>query len=407
MGCSKSKNNEEDIEESKKNELKNESKNELIKSMDNKSHQNYNLTSIDKSSLGNALLYSYNCGNIYNKTILKKIRLKKKLINIPKKEPFTITTINSDSLEVYLIKINACSFLIEYLIPIWFEKDTYIKFITQGKWRIDKNYEYTDSAGMPSSSILKFNYGAVVGRVGSGKNFLLIPNEFTYYTTNEGPLYLKMNLPKKIKVNPEGTMEIKVFDGKLMSKEDIHQKIGWKEKDMKYDYKLSNELENELTVELNNLRMNPLLYYEKNIENNQYKIWTEDFLNQMKKNNENNEIQPFSINNNCYSILHKYILITYERLKRKCLNKSTNLNLIDLQDKVSCFISGELMCDNKVSIKLTKKNKGADICYQYLFDKNFRKAIFSKKYTSIAVKIVEEFYDDSNLVILAIMKSGN
>ncbi len=61
----------------------------------------------------------------------------------------------------------------------------------------------------------------------------------------------------------------------------------------------------------------------------------------------------------------------------------------------------------KSALNSQKKNKGADICYQYLFDKNFRKAIFSKKYTSIAVKIVEEFYDDSNLIILAIMKGGN
>ena len=399
MGCSKSKNTE-DIEQSEKE------KNELIKSMDNKPIKNNNLISIDKSSSGNALLFSYNKGTIYNKTILKRIRLKKRQ-NIPKKEPFTITTINYNSLEIYLIKINASSFLGEYLIPIWFEKNTYIKFITLGKWRIDKNYEFTDSGGMPSSTTLKYNYGAAVARVGSGKTFLLCPNEFTYYTMNEGPLYLKINLPKKIKVNPEGTMEIKVFDGKLMSKEEIHEKIGWKEKNMKYDCKYSNELENELTVEINNLRMNPILYYEKNIENNQNKIWTEDFLKKMKNYNETNETQPLIINNHCYSILHSYIELNYEHLKSKCLNRSTNINLGDLENKISFHISSELMCDNKVGCKITKNNNAIDICNQYLFDKNFRKNIFMKEYTSIAIKIIEDFYENSNLIILAFMKGGN
>jgi hypothetical protein len=399
MGCSKSKNIEV-IEQAEKNE-----KNELIKSMENKTIKNNNLISIDKSSSGNGLLFSYNKGTIYNKTILKRIRLRKRQ-NIPKKEPFTITTINYNSLEIYLIKINASSFLVEYLIPIWFEKNTYIKFITLGKWRIDKNYEFTDSAGMPSSSSLKYNYGAAVARVGSGKTFLLCPNEFTYYTMNEGPLYLKINLPKKIKVNPEGTMEIKVFDGKLMSKEEIHEKIGWKEKNMKYDFKYSNELENELTVEINNLRMNPILYYEKNIENNQNKIWTEDFVKKMKKYNETNETQPLIINNHCYSLLHNYIELNYERLKSKCLNRSTNINLGDLENKISFHISCELMCDNKVGCKITKKNDGVGICNQYLFDNNFRKNIFMKEYTSIAIKIIEDFYENSNLIILAFMKGG-
>ena len=148
--------------------------------------------------------------NIYNKS--KTYTSNKK----PKVSPFSITKISSDEVkEIYLIKVNASYFLKEELIPIWFEKDIYIKFITKAKWRIDRKYNYTDSKGMPSSRSLGFNYGAAIARIGSGPKFILQPNDFTYLNKFEGPLYLRMNLPKNLDVCPEGNMEIKVFDGIL------------------------------------------------------------------------------------------------------------------------------------------------------------------------------------------------
>ena len=254
MGCAKSKSVEE---------INQTEPNPLIKSAENLPLKE-KLSVLDKKEKGNTLLFSYNQQSSYNKSIYRKT--KNTLKNSPiknKKDPYIITSIDSDYGQITIVKLNACSFLTEYLIPIWFEKNTFIKFITTGKWRIDKSYEYTDSAGMPSSHSMNFNYGAAVARVGSGPSFLLSPNEFTYYTNFEGPLYLKMNLPKKIKVSPEGTIEVKVFDGTLMSIEEINEKIGWKEKDMNYENKNSTEIENELTVNLNNLRMNPILFYEK------------------------------------------------------------------------------------------------------------------------------------------------
>ena len=130
-----------------------------------------------------------------------------------------------------------------------------------------------------------------------------------------------MFLPKKIKLNPEGTMEIKIFDGNLMSIEEIYEKIGWKEIDLKYNNRKSTEVENDLTINFNNLRMNPILFYEKNIKNSQNKIWTEEFLKQMKNNNDNYGILPFNINNNCHIFLHNYIELHYDDIKKKLLIK--------------------------------------------------------------------------------------
>jgi len=47
----------------------------------------------------------------------------------------------------------------------------------------------------------------LVGGVGRGKEFVLPPGKLVHYSNNEGPIYLRMNFPKHIKINPEGEME--------------------------------------------------------------------------------------------------------------------------------------------------------------------------------------------------------
>ena len=47
----------------------------------------------------------------------------------------------------------------------------------------------------------------MVGGVGRGKEFVLPPGKLVHYSNNEGPIYLRMNFPKHIKINPEGKME--------------------------------------------------------------------------------------------------------------------------------------------------------------------------------------------------------
>ena len=404
MGCTKSKS--VDVAENTFPNAQNPptTQNDLIKSAELLPSKN-KIQTFSKTEKSNALMVSYKSlksnGSFLRKTQSPSSR---NMINKQKKEPFTISTIDSDLFNIIIIKINACSFLTEYLIPIWFNNNTYIKFITKGKWRIDKKYDFTDSTGKPSSNILKFNYGALIGRIGSGKAFVITPNEFTFYTEEEGPLYLKMNLPKNINVNPEGTMEIKVFDGILMNIEEIYERIGWKGKDMRYDNTISTEIENELTNDFNSLRMNPILFYEKIIKTSHNKIWTEQFIKQMQTNNDNNGIPPFSINNNLYIYLHNYIGLNYEYIKNNITKRDVNKFLRDLEDKININIKDEFCCENATNCRISKKNNSLDICTQYLFDIKFRKKIFNKKYNSIAIKVIEEFLEDSYLIILVIMK---
>ena len=367
--------------------------NELIKSTDT------NQKSINKTNLSmsnNTLKNSYSKENSCLQS--KEMRMTKK-----GKDPYIISQKKSDSCNIIIIKINPTYFLREYLIPVWFEKNTFIKFITKGKWRIDKNYDYTDSTGMPSSRSLIFNYGALVARVGTNPAFLLPPNEYTYHSKKAGPLYLRINLPKRIKVNPEGSMEVRIFDAEMMTIEEINKKIGWKQQVMKYDVDESTEFEQNLTNDINDLRMNPVLFYERNVKNIQNAIWTEGFLKDMKYNNDYNEIQPLSINNDCYVAIHNYIADSVEYIEKKIGNKKIQAFFEELQKLISINLKPKFS-DNVVNCKLTKKYKSVDVCVQYLLDEKFRKNIFNKDFKSIAVKVFDNYFVEGYLVIVAFLK---
>jgi hypothetical protein len=367
--------------------------NELIKS-----------TEINQKTINNTnLSMSYN--TLKNSNSKENYCLQSKEMKMTKKgkDPYVISQKKTDTCNIVIIKINPTYFLREYLIPIWFEKNTFIKFTTKGKWRIDKNYEYTDSTGMPSSRSLIFNYGALVARVGKNPAFLLPPNEYTYHSKKAGPLYLRMNLPKKLKVNPEGSMEIRIFDVEMITMEEINKKIGWKQQEMKFDVDESTEFEQNLANDINDLRMNPVLFYERNVKHIQNSIWTESFLKDMKYNNDYNGIQPLSINNDCYVDIHNYIAESIKNIEKKIGNKKNQAFTEEMQNLISINLKPKYS-DNVVNCKLTKKYNSIDVCIQYLLDEKFRKNIFNKDFKSIAVKIFDDFFVEGYLIIIVFLK---
>ena len=92
-----------------------ENKNEQNQLTDDKVNKN-NTNHLQASKSTNDFNSSF---NIYNKS---KTYLNNKDQKIP---PIIISTIGSPNIkEIYLIKVNACSFLKEEMIPIWFEKET-------------------------------------------------------------------------------------------------------------------------------------------------------------------------------------------------------------------------------------------------------------------------------------------
>ena len=358
-----------------------------------------------------------------------------------KKKPFIISETQTDPYKKVKITINASSFLDEYMMPIWCPKNVYIKFRVEGKWRIDKQYDYTDSKGLKSNHSKNFNYGALIGRIGKKNNDelsekekekktranslynqdnFLVANEAAFFVKEEGPLFLRPNLPKNMKIKPEGKLEVFVYDGDYMSIPDINEKIGWLEnativgeKSERSKTKSPNknkaniielnekEIENALIKNINNLRMNPSMYYEKYISFNTNYLWTKEYLYNIKippkmPLKEDEEIYNF-LTNYAKSFIPEYI---------KKINK-INLKeyLTKMNESLSNYIADNVPLSNivRVKCKLTQKENPIDIIVQYLLDKQYRKNIFTQYSKRITVKITKNFFNDFSLVIMTII----
>ena len=86
-----------------------------------------NKKSLDKENSVNFLLTSYNKGSAYNQTEFKD----KKRLKSPKDgkdAAFIIKTLKTNDCEINIINIKVSLFLRVFLIPIWVEKGSYIKF---------------------------------------------------------------------------------------------------------------------------------------------------------------------------------------------------------------------------------------------------------------------------------------
>ena len=334
----------------------------------------------------------------------KKISVNKSKTNIkPNKEPFTLKTEKIDSINLSTLTINASCFLKEYLIPIWFKKNDFIKFETAGRWRIDKNYDFTNTKGMPTPKTLDFNYGACIARIGSGEPFVILPQNFTYTTKHEGPLYLKMNLPRRLEIRPEGIIEMYIYDGEVLPIEEIYKRIGWIENNMKYGNNKGTEMENNLMTSLNNLRMNPVLFYEKYFREVKNILWIEKYLEEKEAQKNKYYRKPFQVKENYYDLINKYVNNNY--VNKKNVNKQkVSLNLNNMKENLQLLVKNELKCKNLIDCKLVQKYKINDICLLYLLDKKLRNHIFSNEYNCITIKIIENYLDESSLLILCFAK---
>ena len=382
----------------------------------------YNQKSFEKdASIG------LNSQEVSNSANLRSRKNKSK-INFRNKKPFIISEVETSPYKKVKILINACSFCEEYMMPIWCPKDVYIKFRVKGKWRIDKNYEFTDSRGFPSNSCIGFNYGAMIGRIGLGNKFL-VEDEATILAKKEGPLFMRQNLPKNIKLEPEGQLEITVYDGEYMKIEEINERIGWKESGIFNNDKESNknnekssdtnvgesnssikikknnknnnekdaqELEKKMRIYLNNLRLNPSLFYEKYINFNQSLIWTKKYLD----NKACNQITALEENETCYNYISEYFELPNQKKFLYKNNLSEYLSKVD--EDVEFFLCEQVSKVVKIKSKITQKDNPYEIIVQFLLDKKYRSYIFDEHSQFLTIKFFKNFFNKSSLVIMAI-----
>ena len=355
-------------------------------------------------------IYKYNTkGNSSNNMMIQsEDRLKNKKHN---KKPFIVTIIDSPN-KIIKILLNASSFREESIMPIWCLKDTYIKFKVKGKWRIDKLYQYTDSKGLPSNNKGGFGYGALIGRIGKGDKFI-VSNNKAILVKEEGPLYMKQLLPMNMKVDPEGSLEVIVFDGEYMDIDRINQKIGWIENNQinseqkddddnenknKKEEKMIKEFGNRIRNEINNLRMNPVIFYDQYISKTKNLNQTRNYLKQLSAEYRG-VLNPIDV---YYDAVLSYLELYTQNKNKKNVNRSNVANyLLELEQEVAYFLSNKFERNTKVKCRLTQKTNPKDIIIQCFYDKKYRFYIFNKKCLDLCVNVIHNFYKDFSLIVMA------
>ena len=332
-----------------------------------------------------------------------------------KRKPFQITVIEDSSYKKIKIVFNACAFLDESVMPIWCPKDSFIKFKVKGKWRIDKLYPYTDSKGLPSNNRGGFGYGALIGRIGKGEKFV-VSDDKAVIVKEEGPLYMKQLLPKNMKIEPEGSIEVCVYDGEYMNIDEINEKIGWIENNIenndinnkneifddntinKKEDNMKKEFENKIRNEMNNLRMNPLLFYDQFINKNKNLTNTRKYLEKLK----DEYLGVLNLNNDYYDAICGFLELFDQNKNKNNINKNNVTDyLLELEKEVEFFLIDKFEMKTKVKCRLTQKTNAKDIIIQCFYDKKYRFYIFNKKCRDLTVNVFNNFYKDFSLVIMA------
>ena len=340
-----------------------------------------------------------------------------------KKKPFVISVIEDSSYKKIKIIINANTFRDESLMPIWCPKNSYIKFQVKGKWRIGKLFPYTDSKGLPSSNNTGgFGYGALVGRIGNGDKFV-VADDKAVMAKEGGALYLKQLLPKNMEIDPEGSLEVNVFDGEYMNYEEINKKIGWIENNTinvdennqeenngkklskkEIEEKEKTEFETKIRNEFNNLRMNPLLSYDQYISKTRNLTQTRKYLEIFN----DTYLQALNPVEEYYEDIFNYFKLFAQNSNKINIKKNNVTDyLLGLEGEMGYYLTDKFQRNVKVKCRLTKKTNPRDIIIQCFYDKKYIFFIFNKKSQDLTVNTFKNYYKDFTLIIMAFTFESN
>ena len=397
MGCCGS----ENININQDNKNNNNNSNENDESTSNNINQNKNYK---KNLITDELSSEIKAFNVDN-------HLNLQFLSIPKKKQNNTNNNNQENgfeiknnLQFISLTIKAEYFLKETLLPIWINKGEYAKFMVKGKWRMGPNFPLTDSSGIPTSYSINFNYGALLGRIGQ-ENCFLIKDSTIQNTENGGQLSLRMNLPKnKTNIHPSGSLNIKIFDGIVMNQNEINKKIGWLEMSKLSQNKIFNKLEQSIINNLNNLRMNPVLFYEKNVQTYKNMILTKEFLSNLKFNDKR---RPFKIFELSIKKIRDYFDNKFDKKNFvKNISKISISAVLDkIEKKLDWYLQDNLQTSNfLLNCKFSKSKDPMEICLFFLFDEEIREYIFHINFLRISLNVINNFFYDHNLIILVLYK---
>ena len=223
-----------------------------------------------------------------------------------------------------------------------------------------------------------------------------------------------------MKIEPEGKLEVEVYDGEFMEIKDINNKIEWKEQgtieqiledennnnnnksNKNKNMKENKEFEKKLRNHFNNLRTNKSLYYEKYISFNPSLKTLKKILDKINEK-QKSPLSSQTVNEDYNKFLDEYINSLNQKETMKNVNNSRLIDYLPkLEEVIAYYLSDQFGTPVKVKSIVTQKSIPNEIIIQYLLDKKYRPYIFNEKSQSLAVKAFKNIFNDSSLIIVAI-----
>lgn len=291
-------------------------------------------------------------------------------------------------------------------MPLWVNKGSYIKFRVKGQWRLGPMFPWCSSEGFPSVSKQRINYCSLLATIGGSESFVVKDNQI-HLAPSSGPLSFWIHLPK-LKMNeidPSGLLVINVYDAEQITLKELCQKLGWvdsKKETVNKKTNLLSDMEYELVMNINDLRRNPSLFYQLFIANSARKIInTKEYLD--KKDHKVKK--ELVINENVNMKLKELVYIENYRptsAPHRTINKRVAMiGVNNLQKKIEATIS-TLVGVNlvKVILKLMKNTNNINLVLGFLLDDILRDVLFDSRFQSIGAKIIKNYAENNDLIIL-------
>ena len=255
----------------------------------------------------------------------------------------------------------------EVIYPIWLTRGDEVEFRVKGKWNVNKEIE-CDSKGVENPELtlfperiseyldnkeIKYNDGALVGRIIKGNNFLIY-NGLKYTPEQSGALILKMNLNNFWSENkPYGKLKVRIYGAyKVEDLDDLEKRNGWwtqlkvieylNEFEMQY-YEM-NDTEKSLIILLNKLRHDSCAFAKQYLTNFQ-KITktTKQIYNQLIENK--NQFIPLKVNLTMIKLLQTF----YEKIFYKEETPAEDWNyVLDSEKRLQEFLQESFYNKKKI-----------------------------------------------------------
>ena len=355
----------------------------------------------------------------YNELITKNTKLSKTFHRIEGEYAIIISSIQ-DSLPEVIPKVDTTEGDIgrkyfefevkanryEIIYPLWLIKDEEVEFRVEGKWKINQEIE-CDSRGVENTDIIlfpekiseyldnkeiKYNDGALVGRIIKGKSFLIYDG-LKYIPEESGALLLKMNLNNLwSKEKPEGQLKVRVYGSyKIEDLEDLEKRNGWwtQLKIIEYinEYELQyyemNNMEKALILLLNKLRHDSKAFAKQYLDNFQKITKTTQQIYTDLINNPN-QFTPFKINLTMVKLLQTF----YEKIFYKEETEDEDWNYVINSEKcLQEFLKESFYNKKKIHACVLRyyDENIMHVCSRILFRKDIRENILTYEYEEISI----------------------